>query len=147
MSEIDIWRAIHALERTISDAKTPDALYRDANSYTPVYSGATTAGVTTHTTQTGSWVRLGSLVLVWGQVIWTAATGTGNAQISLPFTPSVTSTLGNVRSNNVTFAAGAPEILTVGAFVQFRSPTTNAATTPVAVEAAGDLVFAVAFTL
>lgn len=116
-----------------------------ATSYTPTYSGATTAGTTTYTTQTGSYIQLGPLTLVWGQVIWTAATGTGNAQISLPITPTVISTLGNVRSNNVTFAAGAPEILTSGAFVQFRSPTTNAATTPIAVEAAGDLLFAIAY--
>lgn len=119
--------------------------YVDATSYTPAYSGAATAGVTTHSVQTGSWVRLGNLVLVWGQVVWTAATGTGNAQVSLPSSASVVSTLGNVRCSTVTFAAGAPEILASGAFFQLRSPATNAATTPVAVEAAGDIVFGVAF--
>lgn len=119
--------------------------YVDTTSYTPTYTGASTAGVTTYTTQTGSYVRLGSLVLVWGNVAWTNATGTGNAQISLPLTPAVASTLGNVRSNLVTFAAGAPEVLTSGAFLQLRSPATNAATTPVAIEVAGDLLFAVAF--
>ncbi len=121
-------------------------LYAKA-SYTPAYSGATTAGVTTHSAQSGYYIRLGNLMLVWGQVVWTAATGTGNAQVSLPSLPAVISTLGNVRCSTVTFAAGAPEILTSGVFFQLRSPTTNAATTPVAVEAAGDIIFGLAYTL
>lgn len=139
-------RRLLALEKRIGRIEVLERLLTvPATSYTPTYSGATTTGVTTYTTQTGSYIQLGPLTLVWGQVIWTTATGTGNAQISIPITPTVQSTLGNVRSNLVTFAAGAPEILTVGAFVQFRSPASNLATTPVAVEAAGDFFFAIAF--
>lgn len=135
----------------LREALAPYFLAQDtwqaAGTYVPTYTGTTTAGVTTYTTQAGSYIRLGTLVLVWGQVVWTAATGTGNAQISLPSTPSVVSTLGNVRCSTVTFAAGAPEILTSGAFFQLRSPTTNAATTPVAIEAAGDIIFSLAYIL
>ncbi len=137
---------LRALETRVGRIEVRESpLTVPTTAYTPVYSGATTPGITTHTIQTGSWIQIGPLVVVWGQVAWTAATGTGNAQISLPSTPTVTSPRGNVRTSSVTFAAGAPEILTVGAFVQLRSPTTNAATTPVAVEAAGDLFFAIAY--
>lgn len=116
-----------------------------SGTYTPTYLGATTPGTTTYTTQSGTYLRIGRLVLVWGQVVWTAATGTGNAQISLPFTPAVTSVLGNFRCQAVTFAAGAPEPLIVGGALELRSPATNAATTPIAVEAAGDIVFSIAY--
>lgn len=146
MTTLDIQRQLFEIVTRLERLEKPD-VGGVTVSYTPAYSGATTAGVTTHTTQTGNYIRLGNLLLVWGQVVWTAATGTGNAQISLPLAPSVASTLGNVRSQAVTFAAGAPEVLIVGTSIQLRSPTTNAATTPVAVEAAGDLIFAIAYPL
>ena len=53
-------------------------------SYTPVIEGASTAGVGTYTRQYGRWRRLGRQVFFEVEVIQTAHTGTGMAQIMLP---------------------------------------------------------------
>lgn len=78
----------HLIQRLFDNGLQASIAQRlfDAATYAPDYYGATTAGATTYTTQTGSYVRIGSVVHVWGYLVWTAATGTGNARISLPFT-------------------------------------------------------------
>lgn len=130
-------------------ASGQDTFYA-TGTYTPTYEGSTIAGVTTYTTQQGAWVRIGSLVVVTGTIVWTAATGTGNAQISLPFTAANVANQnhsGSVRVVNVTFANGTPQIvLTPNTnFFILQSPLTNAASTVVAMEAAGNIVFTVAY--
>jgi hypothetical protein len=114
--------------------------------YVPTYLGASTAGVTTYTTQDGFYARFMNVVFFNGRVIWTAATGTGTAIISLPFTSQNTSGKRyaiSVSTTNVTFTNGsiqaaiAPNV----AFFSMVSPATNAAGTAVAVEAAGDIIF------
>lgn len=116
-----------------------------ATTYTPTYDGST-PGSTNYTTQVGFYVKMGKLIFFWGRVTWTSATGTGNAQISLPTTSDATansrSTVG-VYPVNVTFANGSivghvpPNV----AFFNMLSPATNAAGTAVAVETAGDIIF------
>lgn len=60
--------------------------YVAQTSFTPTFVG-TVAGVTTYGTQSGYYVRIGSLVHVFAIVTWTAATGTGDALLGgLPFT-------------------------------------------------------------
>lgn len=112
--------------------------------YVPTYVGGTSAGTTTYTAQSGIWYRLGKIVFVTGQVAWSAATGTGNARVSLP-TASATgySFSGSLRLQNVTFANSAPEMRVPSAVAYFEmdSPLTNAAPTAVAVEAAGNIIF------
>ena len=118
--------------------------------YAPTSEGSTTPGVTTYTTQQGSWVRLGPIVIVTGTVVWTAASGTGTALISLP---SIVANVanqnfsGSARTVNVTFANSAPQVLILPntAFFQLSSPLTNAAPAAVAVEAAGNIVFTVVY--
>lgn len=126
--------------------------FYESGSYTPTYLGSTAAGVTTYTTQFGAWWRIGSLVVATGTVVWTAATGTGNAQISLPFTVANVvnqNFSGGVRTVNVTFANSTPQILIQPNtnFFLLQSPLTNAASTNVAMEAAGNIVFTVAFAI
>lgn len=126
---------------------TPTAAAAPEGVYTPTYLGATTPGVTTYTTQDGWWTRIGPLIFFNGRVIWTAATGTGTAIISLPFTSQNTAGMRyavNVYTTNVTFANGSIQatIAPGVAFFSMLSPATNAAGTPVAVEAAGDIIFA-----
>ena len=136
-------------KRTSKLETKPWILYQEST-YTPTYLGGTTAGVTTYTLQAGFWVRVGSLIFVKGVVIWTAATGTGNALVSLPFTASATANSyqsGSLRLTNVTFANSAPQMLinpSTGAF-QMDSPLTNAAPTTVAIEAAGNIVFSATY--
>jgi hypothetical protein len=117
--------------------------------YTPTYLG-TTPGVTTYSTQQGGWTRWGNLVFVTGTIVWTAATGTGNAQISLPFAAAATANQnysGSVRNTTVTFANSTPQILlaSAGSVFLLQSPLTNAASTNVAIEAAGNIVFSLLY--
>lgn len=63
--------------------------YISPTSWTPTLVGQSTAGTTTYSSQLGSYVRIGSLVWLWGNITITAATGTGNAVIGgLPITAS-----------------------------------------------------------
>lgn len=116
--------------------------------YAPTYLGGTTAGTTTYAAdgQVGHYTRIGRLVFFYGRVQWTAATGTGNAQISLPFTPTNVTNLGGsvaIDTNTVTFANSAPQGLLQAnaAFFLMRSPLTNAGSAVVQMEAAGIVNF------
>ena len=118
--------------------------------YVPTYAGGTTAGATTYTTQFGAWTRIGNVVIATGTVVWTAATGTGNAQFSLPFTTAnVTDQFfsGGCRTVNVTFTNSAPQVRFVNnsAFFILESPLTNAASAIVQMEAAGNVIFTVTY--
>lgn len=120
--------------------------FRDANTYTPTYAGGTAAGTTTYTTQAGFYERVFDLVFFHGRVTWTAATGTGNARISLPFTALNTTNMYyaiSVWTNNVTFANQGilVPISPNNAYFEMYSPLTNAASAIVQMEAAGDVIW------
>jgi hypothetical protein len=126
------------IERPGASGQT--TLYEEGT-YTPTYTGGTTPGTTTYTLQDGVWVRVGNVIHVTGAVVWSAATGTGNARISLPFTPAHRGA-GSLFVSGVTFAAGSPEIQIAGsAFFEMYSPASNAAGTVIAVEPAGEVRF------
>lgn len=59
--------------------------YVTFTSYTVTYTGATTAGTTTYSVQSGFYSRIGNLIFVQFAIQVSAATGTGNVSISLPF--------------------------------------------------------------
>lgn len=122
---------------------------QDQGTYAPTYLGGTTPGTTTYSLQDAAWVRLGNIIVVRGQVVWTNATGTGNAQISLPSAPGSGNFTGSLYLSAVTFANSAPELLASAgnAFFTMGSPLTNAAPTVVAIEAAGNITFEVAYFL
>lgn len=118
--------------------------------YSPTYLGNTTPGATTYSLQQGAWTRIGNVVIVTGTVVWTAATGTGNANISLPFTAANVSNQflsGSVRVDSVTFANGTPQVVIAPntAFFNLISPITNAVGTTVAIEAAGNIIFTIVY--
>lgn len=116
--------------------------------WTPTYLGLATPGTTSYTLQEGSYTRVGRMVLASGRVVWSAATGTGAAAISLPIAAVFTRTSRfavALYPTGLTFAnGGVAGIIDSGtsanAFV-LNSPATNAAGTLVAVEAAGDVSF------
>jgi len=59
----------------------------ETGDWTPTLYGATTAGTTTYTTQTGNYEKIGGLVYVSFVLAWTNLTGTGGARIGgVPFT-------------------------------------------------------------
>ncbi len=120
--------------------------FYDVGTFTPAYSGLTTAGVTTYTTQQGRWVRIGAAVFFTASIVWTAATGTGLAQFSLPFTTINTANQNYaimVRTEAVTFANGSVQglVLPNSAVMFLSSPITNGASTLSNVEAAGNIVY------
>jgi hypothetical protein len=132
-----------SLER-LRKADTPGV----AGTYTPTYLGGTTPGVTTYSVQTGFYTRIGNIVVARGRVVWTAATGTGNARVSLPFAAGVYEYgSGSLWTDGVTFAAGSPQIQAPPsvAFFEMISPASNAGSTAVAVEAAGNIGFTVVY--
>ena len=76
-----------ATQNTSADANTLDDY--EEGTWTPVIIGTTSAGAGTYTSQYGTYVKIGRVVIVWCTVSWTAHTGTGNMRISgLPFTVS-----------------------------------------------------------
>lgn len=61
-------------------------------SYTPVITGASTSGSGTYTTQEGYYSKIGNVVTFQANLVWTAHTGTGQMQLSIPF-PAATSNM------------------------------------------------------
>ncbi len=146
----DIARRLEQTQVVERPGASGQTTFSASGTYTPTYLGGTTAGVTTYTLQQGGWVRLGPVVIVTGTVVWTAATGTGTAQISLPFTvQNVTNQFfsGSVRVDAVTFANGAPEVVVSPNTAVFIlvTPITNAGSPALVVEAAGNIVFTIVF--
>lgn len=144
-----VLRRLGLLERRVGLVEVIERIgYTPSTAYTPTYLGGTTPGVTTYAAngQVGRYTRIGGLVFFRGRTEWTAATGTGNAQISLPFTTLNITNLGgaiSIDTNNVTFANGTPQgLLQANAtFFLMRSPITNAGSAIVQIEAAGIVNF------
>jgi hypothetical protein len=62
----------------------------EKGAWTPIVFGATTVGTTTYTQQDGAYSREGNAVTVTFEVVWSAASGTGNVKIGgLPFVADV----------------------------------------------------------
>lgn len=116
----------------------------NVTAWVPTYLGGTIPGATTYATQEGYYMRIGPLVWAYGYINWTAATGTGDAHVSLPFAPNLGSRIPvTIWNYNVTFANGTPQGLIVGAVSYFLliSPLTNAVGANVQMEAAGEISF------
>lgn len=118
--------------------------------WTPTYTGSSSAGVTTYSTQSGWYVQFGNSVFATGTLIWTNATGTGNVRISLPFTSSNTSGqrhAGSLYLESVTFANGSVQAVNFANNNTLRlfSPATNAGATELSIETAGTIVFSLWF--
>lgn len=121
-----------------------------STTFTPTYFGSTTAGVTTYTLQVGRYVRFGPLVVCFGRVAWSAATGTGSGRIGgLPYTAaSVTNLIFPVSLwlNTTTWSAAAGTTPSFrldagGGTISFEVATSNGAIGAIAVEATGDVAF------
>jgi hypothetical protein len=145
VDNLDIQRLIQKLADAGAFAVLAKEFY-ETGTWTPAYFGGTTAGVTTHSAQSGYYIRIGGVVYAWGVVGWTAATGTGNARISLPFTMSSTPGFGipvTLRLSGVTYAGDSPQGIINNAtnFFTIEGVLSNGAPTTSAVEAAGTVSF------
>lgn len=103
MSEIDIWRAIHALDEEISRLKTPDVLSRDSGSFTPAWVGTGTAGTFTYTSNVTivEWFRLGNVLLYHGRITITAISVAPTLNLTITGWP-----FPGVSDANMNFAGG-----------------------------------------
>lgn len=120
----------------------------DAGTYTPTYVGGTTAGTTTYLLQEGEFRRLGPVVFCSGRINWSAASGTGEARISLPSVVGATyRSSGSLFVDGVTFAGTMPQMLVTPGTQYFTmySAATNAAPTVINVEAAGLIIWSVTY--
>lgn len=146
MSTEQFAREIQHILRRLDNLEAQSKVHYTKGTYTPTYTGQTTAGVTTYTLQTGEYRIIGSVCIATAAIAWTAATGTGNARFSLPFVAAQLGS-GGVRIDGVTFANSAPGInLASGnSFFTLLSPLTNAGGTTVQMEAAGNIIYTVAF--
>lgn len=123
-------------------------LFMAQGTYTPTYIGLTSAGTTTYAAngQIGYYLRLGPLCYVQGHIVWTAATGTGTAAISLPITAAAgTNRDGTIviYTYNVTIGSFTPQaaINPATAYFTMWQPQNNAASGNITVEAAGEVIF------
>ena len=140
---VELIRRINALE-VLMRRPTAEILTRDIGTYVPTYLGGTTPGVTTYTYQVGSWQRVGNWIQVVAALSWTAATGTGQALISLPF-PSANITNFTqplaIYTIGVTFAASGVQVAISPntSVCVLNSPTSNGGSSLIQVEAAGTI--------
>ena len=129
------------LEKSVAKLLARSFMYYAKSTWTPTYTGGTTAGATTYSLQDGKYIRIGTLVVFSGAIAWTAATGTGDARISLPFTPTNRGSAA-ISVDGVTFANSAPQTVVTGVqYFIMTSPLTNAARATVQMEAAGRVDF------
>jgi hypothetical protein len=115
-----------------------------SGTYSPTLQGGTTGGTTTYTTQEGEWIRLGSVIHVWGRLVWTAVTGTGSARILLPVAnANLARATGSLFMDSVTFTTTSPEMIIIAgnSYFEMYSPASNAASNILNIEAAGTLVW------
>lgn len=150
MSDPDVYRRLDALERLVRRLGTIMERPAPATTYTPTYFGGTSAGVTTYTAQVGYSMLIGTMAIVWGTVAWSAATGTGNARVGLPFTVQNVANYAApaiLRLNAVTYAGDSFQGIAAlnTNYLEIEGVSSNAAPTKTAVEAAGSLIFQVIY--
>ncbi len=111
-----------------------------ATSYTPVVSGATTAGAGTYTTQTASYTIENGRLKVDINVAWSAHTGTGQILISLPFAAANKMQLLTVSAENLLFAGQlCASVSPTGNVVRLWVAASNAALAAVAMDTAAQV--------
>lgn len=88
-----------------------------ANNWTPVIQGSTAAGVGTYTRQHGVYMRIGPLLIVTFDLIWSAHTGTGNMQVGgipIKFGFASSEYIGTIFSENLTLPASTVQLIING---------------------------------
>ena len=94
-----------ATQSASSDANTLDDY--EEGTWTPTFTGTSTAGSGSYTFQSGSYTKVGRLVTIYGAMQFNSGTGTGNLQISgLPFSSNNFGSITIVISDNLAFTVG-----------------------------------------
>ena len=86
----------------------------EEGTWTPTYRGTSTAGSTTHTTQVGHYVKVGSLVTLFFYVVWSSQNGGGHGCIGgLPWTgKSGSYSTGALMWNNISIDSNRTNVVT-----------------------------------
>jgi hypothetical protein len=118
----------------------------EEGTFTPVVAGSSTAGTATHSTQEGTYTKVGRLVTFRIYVVWTGGTGTGSMDVTgLPFASNaigaitisyfdqISLTASNYLTGAITFASGTNIRL-------YQSPVAGGYAAPVSYSAQGGLV-------
>jgi hypothetical protein len=128
----------------------------EEGTFTPIISGATTAGAGVYTTQVGRYTKVGRMVNFQLRVAWTAHTGTGNMIVDgLPFTSS---SVANSQSsvsigffNNITLTASnvaTAFVLEGYTFITpYQYPVGGGAASAVGIDTAGDVMLSGSYTV
>jgi hypothetical protein len=94
-----------ATQSASTDANTLDDY--EEGTWTPTFTGTTTAGTGSYTFQAGSYTKVGRLVTIYGGMQFSSGTGTGNLQISgLPFSSNNFGGITITTSDNLAFTVG-----------------------------------------
>lgn len=123
----------------------------EEGTWTPTISGSTTAGTGTYSAQVGSYTRIGRQVTVYGRVVQTNNTGTGNIRISnLPFALATDYACGSIYASGLALTAGYyPVIFMSGAgstYININQVATGTgADATVPMDTACDLIFSITY--
>lgn len=132
---------IEELKRRVAELESRPRIVPVRDTYTPTYLGGTTAGTTTYTTQQGAYLRIGPLVIAMINLAWSAATGTGEARISVPFViaADVAIYAGFARYSAVTWTGTAPQVVlnSGNSYLRMQGVSSDAGATITNIEAAG----------
>lgn len=112
----------------------------EEGSFTPTVVGTSTAGTGTYTTQSGSYTKIGNVVVFRLALTWTAHTGTGNIQVDgLPFTASAFTPV-TILSSNLTYSNDLVARITgATSSIEIASQASGAALAAVAMDTAATL--------
>lgn len=118
------------------------AIVATNGTFTPVIAGSSTAGATTHTTQSGSWKRNVDVLHFRLRVDWSAMTGTGNLLVTgLPVASANTNdTPVSITASALTFSGQLVAMVRANSTtIDLYSIATGAAATAVGVDSAATL--------
>jgi hypothetical protein len=129
------------------DAKiaAAEALLVTTGTFTPTVRGSTTAGVFTDLSSQGSWVKVGNLVFVNGQISYQALTGTGFMQIGgIPFT-AVDIPIMQIAATNINFSGYLVGKMFSGNLIDILQVVSGAVISNLPVDVTGTLLFSGCF--
>jgi len=139
--------AFPATQSASSDANTLDDY--EEGTFTPTITGATTSGTGTYSTQSGTYIKVGRLVTVFGYIRWSAHTGTGTIQINnFPFTSTNASNNYSPPSiflQSLTLTAGnyaqAVQVPNTAYIDMYQYPTGGGATSGIPMDTSAEIGF------
>ena len=129
---------------------TPATLnWYEEGTWTPVMTGSVTAGTGTYSLQQGYFTRIGRVVFVQCGIGWTAHTGAGNMNISLPYASSASLRYGmnivDYANLTVTGTAGIESQPGFAYATLLVSPATGGSVTTIPFDSAATVYFSLTY--